>query len=84
METPAAIEKNAVAEGMLRMMGREVKGHITTQARPCDMLVAFCNNTLAGSKKKRPSSRKDACRYFTSNYTRLMQTLATPWPRLAI
>ena len=51
METPAAIEKNAVAEGMSRMMGREVKGHITTQARPCDMLVAFCNNTLAGSKK---------------------------------
>jgi len=54
METPAAIEKNAVAEGMSRMVGKEVKGHITTQAKPCDMLVAFCNNTLAGSKKSAP------------------------------
>jgi hypothetical protein len=27
METPAAIEKNAVAEGMSRMMGRKLKAH---------------------------------------------------------
>jgi hypothetical protein len=58
METPAAIEKDAVAEGMSRMMGREVKEHITTQARPCDMLVAFCNNTLAGSKKSAPPAER--------------------------
>ena len=31
-ETPAAIEKNAVAEEMSRMMGREVKG--TLQHEP--------------------------------------------------
>ena len=40
-ETPAAIEKNAVAEGMSRMMGREVKG--TLQHGPCfKQMVKLC------------------------------------------
>ena len=35
IETPAAIEKNAVAEGMSRMMGEGSQEHITTRAGPC-------------------------------------------------
>jgi hypothetical protein len=33
-ETPAAIEKNAVAEGMSRMMGREVKSTLQHEPDP--------------------------------------------------
>ena len=40
-ETPAAIEKNAVAEGMSRMMGREVKGTLQHEPDPARLSLLF-------------------------------------------
>ena len=42
---PAAIEKNAVAEEMSRMMGRDLKTHITVRAGPCQGIVIFLYRT---------------------------------------
>ena len=49
-ETPAAIEKNAVAEEMSRMRGRGLEAHYSTSRTLQAFVVTFRNNTLAGSQ----------------------------------
>jgi hypothetical protein len=49
---PAAIEKNAVAEGMSRMIGREVKGTLQHEPDPATRLLLFAIIRCPVPKKK--------------------------------
>lgn len=59
-ETPAAIEKNAVAEGMSRMMVREVKGTLQYEPDPAKIVkrhyrsnqICFLNGTISSFHAK--------------------------------
>ena len=45
IETPAAIEKNAVTEGMSRMMGREDKSTLQHEPDPASIMKKHYNNS---------------------------------------
>jgi hypothetical protein len=68
-EMPAAIEKNAVTEGMSRMVRKEVKSTLQHQPDPASLRVVFRNNTLAGSQKeRRPYERLSCFAYDAVNF----------------
>jgi hypothetical protein len=100
-EKPAAIEKNAVAEEMSRMVagglrtqyrtGRGSQG-ITRVAGPKEKAPAKAPRIVlpfsltksdGGIKYIYPFANRHIC-YLRIAYTLLMQTLAKPWPLLAM
>ena len=61
IETPIAIEKNAVTEGMSRMVGREVKNTLQHEPDPaaCSLLFAIIRWPVP-KKKAPPPAERDA------------------------
>jgi hypothetical protein len=63
-EKPAAIEKNAVAEEMSRMMVGEVKGTLQHEPDPATCLLLFAIIRWPVPRKKRPLQPKETPRIF--------------------
>ena len=63
-EKPAAIEKNAVAEGMSRMRGKEVKSTLQHQPNPASLSSFFAITHWPIPKKKRPLQPKRTLQIF--------------------
>jgi hypothetical protein len=64
METPAAIEKNAVAEEMSRMVGREVKSTLQHEPDPATCSLLFAIIRWPVPKKRRPLQPKGTPQIF--------------------
>ena len=59
-ETPAAIEKNAVAEEMSRMRREEVKGTLQHESDPASLSLFFAITHWPIPKKASPPAERDA------------------------
>ena len=83
-EMPAAIEKNAVAEEMSRMRGREVKGTLQHEPDPANCSLLFAIIRWPVFKRKRPVKAAARGSQIANAYTLLKQTLAIPCPNEAM